>query len=86
MQDAAAEPGTAGQDADRARALEWADAARVVRHRVRDDLSAKFEVIQTKLKELEMRLRLAEGELRGTVDLSQFGKPDLLKNDEDEKK
>lgn len=39
MQDAAAEPGTADPEIDRARALEWADAARVVRHRVRDDLA-----------------------------------------------
>ena len=30
-----------------------------------------------------MRLKLAEGELRGSVDLSQFGKPDLLKDDDD---
>jgi hypothetical protein len=40
VQDSAAEPGTADSDTDRARALEWAAAARVVRHRVRDDLSA----------------------------------------------
>jgi hypothetical protein len=30
-----------------------------------------------------MRIKLAESELRGSVDLSQFGKPDLLKDDED---
>jgi hypothetical protein len=51
----------------------------------RDDLKTKLDTITTKLKELEMRLRLAEGELRGSVDLSQFGKPDILKReDEDE--
>ena len=29
-----------------------------------------------------MRIKLAEGELRGNVDLSQFGKPDILKDEE----
>ena len=56
----------------------------VPRYTQRDDLATKFDAIQQKLKELEMRLRLAEGELRGSIDLSQFGKPDILKDDEDE--
>ncbi len=51
----------------------------------RDDLKTKLDVITGKLKELEQRLRLAEGELRGSVDLSQFGKPDILKPDDDDK-
>ena len=51
----------------------------------RDDLKTRLDAITAKLKELEMRLRLAEGELRGSIDLSQFGKPDILKReDEDE--
>jgi hypothetical protein len=50
----------------------------------RDDLKTKFDVINAKLKELEQRLRLAEGELRGNIDLSQFGKPDILKPDDEE--
>ena len=54
----------------------------VPRFRARDDATAKLEIIQTKLRELENRLKLAEGELRGSIDLSQFGKPDLLKDDE----
>jgi hypothetical protein len=54
----------------------------VPRFKIRDDAATKFEIIQAKLRELEMRLKLAEGELRGNVDLSQFGKPDLLKDDE----
>jgi hypothetical protein len=57
----------------------------VPKYRQRDDLAAKFEVIQTKLRELEMRLRLTESELRGSIDLSQFGKPDILKDDEDDR-
>ena len=51
----------------------------VPRYRVRDDAATKMEILQTKLRDLEMRLKLVEGELRGSVDLSQFGKPDLLK-------
>ena len=50
----------------------------------RDDLKTKLDVITTKLKELETRLRLAEGELRGSIDLSQFGKPDILKKDDND--
>jgi hypothetical protein len=50
----------------------------------RDDLKTKLDVITGKLKELEQRLRLAEGEIRGSVDLSQFGKPDILKRDDED--
>jgi hypothetical protein len=55
----------------------------VPKFRPRDDLATKFDIIQNKLRELESRLRLAESELRGSVDLSQFGKPELLKDDPD---
>lgn len=54
----------------------------VPRYRQRDDAKTKLEKIENKLRELETRLKLAEGELRGNIDLSQFGKPDLLKDDE----
>jgi hypothetical protein len=50
----------------------------VPRPRPRDDQSAKLEGIQAILRELKARLILVEGELRGQVDLSQFGKPELL--------
>ncbi|HEY7326926.1 MAG TPA: hypothetical protein VH592_04775 [Gemmataceae bacterium] len=50
----------------------------VPRPRPRDDLSAKLDAIQVRLRELEARLKLVEGEQRGQVDLSQFGKPELL--------
>jgi hypothetical protein len=56
----------------------------VPRYRERDDGKTKLEAIQAKLRELETRIKLAEGELRGSVDLSQFGKPDLLKDDDEE--
>ena len=59
------------------------DYPEVPRFKLRDDAATKLEIIQRKLQELEMRLKLAEGELRGSVDLSQFGKPDLLKGEEE---
>ncbi len=55
----------------------------VPRYNIRNEATTKLEQIQTKLRELEMRLKLAESELRGSIDLSQFGKPDLLKDDEE---
>ncbi|MGH7227300.1 MAG: hypothetical protein ACRELF_29145, partial [Gemmataceae bacterium] len=46
--------------------------------RPRDDVSAKLDGIQARLRELDARLKLVEGEVRGQVDLSQLGRPDLL--------
>jgi hypothetical protein len=56
----------------------------VPRAYVRDDLTLKLTAINNKLRELDQRMRLAEGELRGQVDLSQFGKPDILKDPTDD--
>jgi hypothetical protein len=56
----------------------------VPRFRERADERTKIEQLERKLRELETRLKLAEGELRGSVDLSQFGKPELLKDDSEE--
>ena len=50
----------------------------VPRPRPRDNLSGQLEVLQARLRELEARLNLVEGETRGQVDLSQLGKPELL--------
>jgi hypothetical protein len=55
----------------------------VPRYTQRDDGKTRWEKIETKLRELDTRLKLAEGELRGNIDLSQFGKPDLLKDEEE---
>jgi hypothetical protein len=55
----------------------------VPRPRPRDDLGAKFDALQVKLREWEARLKLLESEVRGSVDLSQFGKPELLKGDDE---
>ncbi len=56
----------------------------VPRLRQRDEDKSRWERIENKLRELEMRLKLAEAELRGTIDLSQFGKPDLLQGNDDD--
>jgi hypothetical protein len=56
----------------------------VPRPRPRDDLTGKLLTFQAKIRELETRLKLVEGELRGQVDLTELGKPDLLKEDDEE--
>jgi len=50
----------------------------VPRPRIADDWEAKLKKVQTKLYEMETRLKLVEGEIKGQIDLSQFGKPELL--------
>lgn len=50
----------------------------VPRARPRDDDASRLDAVLVKLRELEARLKLVEGELRGQVDLSQLGKPELL--------
>ncbi|HJT79332.1 MAG TPA: hypothetical protein VJ739_19200 [Gemmataceae bacterium] len=50
----------------------------VPRPRPPDDLSSKLLTLQARVRELEMRLKLLEGEAHGQIDLSQFGKPELL--------
>jgi hypothetical protein len=49
----------------------------VPRRRPPDDLAARFEALQVKLREVEARLKLVEGEVKGQVDMSQFlNRPD----------
>jgi hypothetical protein len=55
----------------------------VPRPRPKDDTQSRIEALQTKLREMEARLRLVEGEVRGQIDLTQFGKPELLKDDDE---
>ncbi len=50
----------------------------VPRFRPRDDLTARVEALQVKLQQLTQRMLLLEGEVRDQVDLSRFGRPDLL--------
>src|SRR5262249_7733953 len=56
----------------------------VPRPRPRDDLEAKLEVIQARMREMEPRVKMLEGELRGQLDLEQFGKPELLQGPPDD--
>jgi hypothetical protein len=54
----------------------------VPRPRPKDDTNTRLEQMQTKIRELEARLRLLESETRGApIDWSQFAKPDLLKDE-----
>jgi hypothetical protein len=50
----------------------------VPRPRPRDDPAVRLDALQAKMRELEQRLKLLESEARGQVDLSQFGKPEIL--------
>lgn len=54
----------------------------VPRPKPRDDLEAKFEALQARFKDLEARLKLMESEMRGHVDLSQIGKPEILRDED----
>jgi hypothetical protein len=56
----------------------------VPRPRPPDDLTSKLLALQARFREMEMRMKLLEAEVRGQVDLSQFGKPDILANPPDD--
>jgi hypothetical protein len=57
----------------------------VPRARPADDLNARMLTLQARLRELEMRLKLLESEQREQIDFTQFGKPEmLLENDRNE--
>jgi len=53
----------------------------VPRFRPPDDTSVRLESLQAKIREMEARLRLLEGEMRGQVDLSELGKPEMLSDE-----
>ncbi len=44
----------------------------------RDDLASKLEVLQVRLREMEMRLKLVESETRGQLDLKMLQTPEEL--------
>lgn len=52
----------------------------VPRVRPRDDMAAKMETLLAKFRELELRVKLIDSELRGQIDLSELGKPELLQD------
>jgi hypothetical protein len=55
----------------------------VPRPKPRDDLAAKLEALQARVRDLEARFKLIESEMRGQIDLSALGKPELLAGDDD---
>ena len=57
----------------------------VPRSRPKDDPLAQLEALKTKIREMETRMKLLEGEVKGRVDLSEFmAKPELLPRPDDE--
>jgi hypothetical protein len=52
----------------------------VPRPRPPDDLGAQLDGLKSKLQQLGQRLLLLESEVRGKLDLTLFGKPDLLQD------
>ena len=56
----------------------------VPRIKPQDDVTKEIEKLKVRVRELESRLRMAESEMRGTFDPSQFGKPDLFREIKDD--
>src|SRR5262249_39803356 len=57
----------------------------VPRPKAPDDLANKLATLQARIRELEIRMKLIDSELRGQGDMTQFfGKPELLKGKDDE--
>jgi hypothetical protein len=57
----------------------------VPRSRPKDDPTSQLLVLKTKMKEMEQRIKLLEGEVKGRVDLSEFlARPELLHPPEDD--
>ena len=56
----------------------------VPRLKPRDDTQSQLEAMRTQFRELEARLRILEGESRGTFDPTQFGKPTMFRDLPDE--
>jgi hypothetical protein len=56
----------------------------VPRPRPREESKVSLETLLTRIRDLETRLKLLEGEVRGQVDLTQLGKPELLVDPEED--
>lgn len=56
----------------------------VPRPATRDDVEVKVTTLQTKIRDLENRLKLLEAEVRGTLDLSKLVDPEKLRELPDE--
>lgn len=56
----------------------------VPRTKPKDDPSVKIEALQMHVRNLELRLKLLEAEVKGQVDLTELGKPEILEDTEPE--
>lgn len=56
----------------------------VPRPKPKDDLGSKLTAMEVKFREMEARVRMLESEVRGTFDPTQFGKPELFKDIQDD--
>jgi hypothetical protein len=55
----------------------------VPRPQKRDDANVRLLTLEARFRELDQRQKLLESEMRGQVDLSHLGKPEILKDDDD---
>jgi hypothetical protein len=55
----------------------------VPRPQKRDDATVRLMTLEARFRELEQRLKLLESETRGQVDMNQFGRPEIGKDDDD---
>jgi hypothetical protein len=54
----------------------------VPRHQMKDDAATQLDIIKTKLRDYEVRIKLLESEARGgPIDWSKFAKPAILDDD-----
>jgi hypothetical protein len=56
----------------------------VPRPKPKDDTDAQVERLEAKLREMETRIRILEAEARGTFDPTEFGKPEMFRDIQDE--
>jgi len=50
----------------------------VPRHKNKDDAEVRLATMDLKMRELENRIKLLEGEMHQSIDMTQFGKPEIL--------
>lgn len=56
----------------------------VPRTKRKDDTDTKVERLEARVREMDTRIRILEAEARGTFDPTQFGKPDLFRDVQDD--
>lgn len=56
----------------------------VPKPRPKSDLASQYEMLTTKFREVEARIRMLEAEARGTFDPTQFGTPEMFRKLKDD--